>query len=166
MSLNIILKNLSDIPNPPLPQSLPPAPAQPRPPDQNCNMHIHVCLRLRCYESLQNFANMGSQPIWLPQQQPPWDSVPGAGLRVNISLTLTRFPTLFGEVEHLRQNVIVHRAHFCSLTGLPRSVLTQWLWREGNFGRLRWFPRLQAEVCPASGSHFPTAHISKLTFVS
>ena len=50
----------------------------------------------------------GSQPSGLSQQEPLQNAVLGAGLKVNISLTSTRCPKSFLEIETLGQNVIVH----------------------------------------------------------
>ena len=47
----------------------------------------------------------GLQPIWLSQWEPPRNSVLGAGLKVKISWTLTRFPKSFLDNENLGQNV-------------------------------------------------------------
>ena len=51
---------------------------------------------------------LGPQSIWLLQQGPPGDSVLGAGLKVNMSLTLTKFPKSFLEIAHIGQNVILY----------------------------------------------------------
>ena len=53
----------------------------------------------------QSFANMGS--AGLSQQEPPWSSVLGARLKVNISWILIPFPKSFIEHENLDQNVIL-----------------------------------------------------------
>ena len=50
----------------------------------------------------------GPQPIWLPQQEPAPNSVLGAGLQVNISLSLTTLPRSFLETSHIGQNVILY----------------------------------------------------------
>ena len=49
----------------------------------------------------------GPQPIWLSQQEPSRNSVPGAGLEVKISLVLTQLLESVLENESLAQNVIV-----------------------------------------------------------
>ena len=50
----------------------------------------------------------GPQTIWLPQQELPRNSVPGAGLKEKMSLTLTKFPGSFLEIANLGQNVILY----------------------------------------------------------
>ena len=54
----------------------------------------------------KTFQIWGLQAISLSRQEPPRDSVLGAGLKVKISLTLTPFPESYLENEN--QNVIVH----------------------------------------------------------
>ena len=51
---------------------------------------------------------LGPQSIWLLQQEPPRNSVLGAELKVNMSLTLTKFPGSFLEIANLGQNVILY----------------------------------------------------------
>ena len=49
-----------------------------------------------------------SQRIWLSHWEPPSNSVLGAGLKVNISSTLTKFLRSFLETANLGQNVILY----------------------------------------------------------
>ena len=51
---------------------------------------------------------LGPQSIWLLHQEPPRNSVLGAGLKVNISLISTKFLRSFLETANLGQNVILY----------------------------------------------------------
>ena len=72
-------------------------------------MGVLECVIMHPGKTLQIW---GPQPIWLPQQEPPRNSVLVAGLKVNISLTLTQFPRSFLEIANLGQNVI---PYLCTL---------------------------------------------------
>ena len=50
----------------------------------------------------------GPQPVWISQQEPPRNSVLGAGLQVEISLTPAWFPKSFLQIENLGQHVSMH----------------------------------------------------------
>ena len=56
----------------------------------------------------KTFQIWASQPIWLSHWEPLWNSVPGAGLKVEISLISDWFPKSWVEIEKFGQHVSRH----------------------------------------------------------
>ena len=79
-----------------------------------------------CYASWQTLQILPFQPIWLSQEEPPSNSVLGAGLKGKLSLTSTQFPRLFLEIANLGQNVIL----FLSRLKLVRLHCLQSFWQK------------------------------------